>query len=106
MKITPNALWLMHRAAAGGVSTVTGAPLPATLDDCPPGPQATHYAMACFVATLTGDPEAVSIPSKVTPEDAERLRALASERAREYRLVAVKPGLEEPPFDLPPSASE
>lgn len=80
--ITPAALWLAHRAAAGGKSTITGAPLPATLEDCAVGPQETHYAMACFVATAHGDERAVPIPSKVTTERAAELRADAQHRGR------------------------
>lgn len=69
-RISPRALWLAHRAAAGGASTVTGVPLPATLDDCAEGPQATHYAMACFIAEMYEDAGRVLCPSKLSDERA------------------------------------
>ena len=78
--ITPDGLWLVHRAAAGGRSTITGAPLPLTLEACAVGPQETHYAMAVLVAAAHGDERVVPIPSKVTPERAAELRAVAWHR--------------------------
>lgn len=83
--ITPSALWLAHRAAAGGKSTMTGAPLPATLDDCAPGPQETHYAMAVYVATAHGERGVVPVPPKVSPERAEVLRVAAEGMAKGSR---------------------
>lgn len=83
--ITPANLWLMHRAAAGGRSTVTGAPLPETIDDCPVGPQETHYAMAVFIAVAHGDPEMVPVPPKVSPERAAALKAEAQRMGRSVR---------------------
>lgn len=77
-KITASNLWLLHREAAGGASTITGAPLPSTIDDCAAGPQATHYAMACYIAAVHGENLlAVPIPSKVPVERAAELRAIA-----------------------------
>lgn len=80
--ITPASLWLAHRTAAGGKSTVTGAPLPETIEDCFPGPQETHYAMACYIAAVHEDPGVVPIPSKVTTDRAAELKVAAECSAR------------------------
>lgn len=87
--ITPANLWLVHRAAAGGKSTITGAPLPQTIDDCAEGPQATHYAMAVAIAVARGeDAEDVPVPSKVTPDRAAELRANAARMGRSVAGLA------------------
>lgn len=82
VRISPNALWLIHRTAAGGKSTISGAPLPETLEDCAAGPQETHYAMVCAIAAAYGEVDAVPIPSKVTPERAQELREQAQRQGR------------------------
>lgn len=51
LPISPETLWLIHRAALGGKSAITGAELPATLADCPKAVQAAHYAMALGAST-------------------------------------------------------
>ncbi len=55
--ITAQFLWRFHREALGGVSAVTGDPLPEHLEDCRPGVQASHYAMAVGIARVHGAPE-------------------------------------------------
>lgn len=83
LKVTPANLWLAHRAAAGGRSTITGAPLPETIEDCAEGPQSTHYAMACFIAQAHGeDAVQVPVPSKMSAERAEVLRKNAERSGR------------------------
>ena len=75
--ITAEFLWRQHRAALGGKSSVSGAPLPETLDQCPPGAQAAHWGMAAAASRLLGHPEP-PIPAAVTPEEAQRVRASLS----------------------------
>ncbi len=72
MQITADFLWTVHRAVLGGKSSITGAPLPATLADCSPGPQGAHYGLALAVAFATNGamPER---PLGVTPEEGERI---------------------------------
>lgn len=88
MIITPSNLWLAHRAACGGKSTISGAALPETIEDCAVGPQETHYAMACFIAESHGDGGLMPIPSKVTPERAATLREEAQRIGRSVRGLA------------------
>ena len=88
MIITPSNLWLAHRAACGGKSTISGAALPETIEDCAVGPQETHYAMACFIAEAHRDTGDVPIPSKVTPERAATLREEAQRIGRSVRGLA------------------
>lgn len=88
MIITPANLWLAHRAACGGKSTISGAALPETIDDCAVGPQETHYAMACFIAEAHGDSGLMPIPSKVTMARAEILREEAERIGRSVRDLA------------------
>ena len=87
-RITPNALWLAHRTATGGRSTISGAPLPETLDDCPVGPQETHYAMSCFAASLYGDVAVVPIPPKISHERAMSLREEAAKQAQNASVLS------------------
>jgi hypothetical protein len=77
--ITAEQLWDAHRAFAGGRSTITGQPLPATLAACAEGPQGTHYGLACYVQLVRGG-HAEDVP--VPP-------ALSTERALELRRAAV-----------------
>lgn len=88
--LQPHQLWLIHYNAANGHSTVgSRPPLPATLRDCPEGPQGTHYAMACAIAAWHGqDTTQVQIPDKVTPERAKELREQAEKSARQLVGVA------------------
>lgn len=81
-KITAANLWLIHSIALGGKSAVTGADLPATINDCLEGVQASHYAMACAVATAYGDPDVVPVPPKVSEERARSLREQAQRQGR------------------------
>lgn len=80
--VTPEDLWRAHRAALGGKSAVTGAPLPAQLDECPPGVQGSHWGMSLAVAYELGAPEP-SPPAAVSLDEQERIR-----RA----VLAVRPG--------------
>lgn len=77
-KITPDELWRAHRAAAGGKSTITGAPLPASLDDLQVGPTETHYAMCVFAAIVYNDPEPVPVPEKTSSGGLLRASRLTS----------------------------
>lgn len=72
--VTAEKLWAIHRAAAGGVSTISGVVLPERLADCRVGPQETHYAMACLIAVEHGDAGEVPLPPLVTEERAAYLR--------------------------------
>lgn len=47
-------LWQVHRHALGGVSSVSGQPLPEKLADAPEGARRAHYAMARYVAKRLG----------------------------------------------------
>jgi hypothetical protein len=81
-RITPHALWKLHRAAAGGASTITKAALPNVLDECPLGPQETHYFMAVAIAATHDDAGDMPVPRAVRegdPARAEELRRLATE---------------------------
>jgi hypothetical protein len=49
-------LWTVHRDVLGGRSSASGAPLPLTLAESPPGAQAAHHALACFEALRRGEP--------------------------------------------------
>ena len=71
--VTAEFLWRQHRAALAGRSSVSGAPLPETLAECPPGAQAAHWGMALSVCILLGHEEP-PLPPGVTPEEAERVR--------------------------------
>ena len=71
--ITAEFLWRQHRAALGGKSSVSGATLPETLAECPPGAQAAHWGMAVAACRLLGHEEP-PIPAAVSAEDAERVR--------------------------------
>lgn len=75
--VTAEFLWRQHRAALGGHSAITGAPLPETLEQCAPGVQAAHWGMAAAVALLLGT-AAPPIPAAVTPEEAKRVRTSLS----------------------------
>lgn len=57
----------------GSGDPVSGAPLPETLAECPPGAQAAHWGMAAAVSRLLGHDEP-PVPAAVTPEQAERVR--------------------------------
>ena len=70
-------LWRQHRAALGGRSAISGAPLPETLAECAPGVQASHWGMAAAVSRLLGHDEP-ALPVAVTPQEAERVRASLS----------------------------
>lgn len=71
--LTADFLWHVHRAALGGRSSVTGAELPASLDACPPGARAAHYAMALAAARHVDPAAAIPVPAGVSPEEAERV---------------------------------
>jgi hypothetical protein len=92
--LTADFLWSVHRVALGGKSSVTGAELPATLDGCPPGARAAHYAMAMAVAHLMSDPNHtidVPIPAGVSTDEAERVERLVHEHLREMVGVEEQP---------------
>mgnify|MGYP000852492632 FL=1 len=76
-RITAEFLWRQHRAALGGRSAISGAPLPETLAECAPGVQASHWGMAAAVSRLLGHDEP-ALPVAVTPQEAERVRASLS----------------------------
>ena len=84
--LTPAEVWLVHRAALGGFSAITGDPLPETLADCKVGVQEAHYAIAVGAALRAGIAAAeVPLPPLVTAERAEKLAGVARlivERAR------------------------
>lgn len=71
--ITAEFLWRHHREALGGRSSITGQELPATLEQCPPGPQGSHWGMALAVAHALGHAEPPRPPG-VSDEDADRIR--------------------------------
>lgn len=71
--ITAEFLWINHRAALGGKSAISGAPLPEYLHDCNAGVQGSHWGMAAAVSRALGYPEP-PLPAKVTLEDAARIR--------------------------------
>lgn len=75
--VTAEFLWRQHRAALGGRSSVSGAELPKTLAECPPGARAAHWGMALAVSILLGHEEP-PLPEGVTPEEAERVRKSVS----------------------------
>jgi hypothetical protein len=77
--LTADFLWIVHRAALGGKSSVTGAELPASLDGCPPGARAAHYAMALAAARHVDPGAAIPVPAGVTPEEAERIERVVAE---------------------------
>lgn len=84
--ITAEFLWINHRAALGGKSAVSGAPLPEYLSECNAGVQGSHWGMACAVARAlrmsgvdVADPPR---PEKVTDEEAERIQ-----RSLDVKLV-------------------
>ncbi len=70
--ITAEFLWRQHCAALEGRSSVSGAPLPETLAECPPGARAAHWGMAAAVARLLGHDEP-PLPEGMTAEEAERV---------------------------------
>lgn len=71
--ITAEFLWRQHHASLGGRSSVSGAVLPDTLAECPPGAQAAHWGMALAVSLHLGHEEP-PLPPGVTAEEAERVR--------------------------------
>lgn len=71
--ITAETLWLVHHASLGGRSSVSGAPLPATLSACPDGAQAAHWGMALYVAHRMGLEEP-PVPPGVSREKADEVR--------------------------------
>lgn len=71
--VTAEFLWEQHRAVLGGRSSISGAPIPEKLADCPPGPQGAHWGMAVAIADLLGLDEP-PLPPGVTTEEAERIR--------------------------------
>jgi hypothetical protein len=71
--ITAEFLWVNHRAALGGKSAVTGAPLPEFLHECNEGVQGAHWWMAAAVARALGT-EPPPLPHHVTPERAEEIQ--------------------------------
>lgn len=77
--LTADYLWHVHRAALGGRSSVTGAELPTTLADCPPGARAAHFAMALAAARWANPGADLPVPEGVTPEEAERVRQLVAD---------------------------
>lgn len=77
--LTADFLWHIHRAALGGRSSVTGAELPATLDVCPPGARAAHYAMALAAARHIDPAATIPVPAGVSPEEAERVERVVAE---------------------------
>ncbi len=88
-KITPHNLWLIHRLSLNGRSAITGQALPDTIDDCPEGVQASHYAMAVATAAAYGDPDVVPIPGKLTPERAFEVREQAQRQGRSMAGLAT-----------------
>lgn len=77
--LTADYLWHVHRAALGGRSSVTGAELPQTLANCPPGARAAHFAMALAAARWANPDADLPVPDGVTPEEAERVRQLVAD---------------------------
>ncbi len=73
--LTADFFWLVHRAALGGRSSVTGAELPASLDACPPGARAAHYAMALAAARHADPAACIPVPAGVSPVEVERVVA-------------------------------
>jgi hypothetical protein len=76
--LTADFLWHIHRAALGGKSSVTGAPLPETLADVPPGARLAHYAMALAAARHAEPGASVPVPAHLSPEEVERVDLLVS----------------------------
>lgn len=79
MNVTAEKLWLVHRAALGGVSAATGAALPVTLDEVPfPAVKAAHWGMAVVVCRfrLQGDPP---LPAGMTAAEAQTILARLDE---------------------------
>lgn len=77
--LTADFLWHVHRAALGGRSSVTGAELPESLDACPPGARAAHYAMALAAARHADPTAAIPVPAGVSPEEAARIGILVDQ---------------------------
>jgi hypothetical protein len=77
--LTADFLWHIHRAALGGKSSVTGAELPASLDGCPPGARAAHYAMALAAAWHVDRSSAVPVPAGVSPDEATQIEMIVAE---------------------------
>ncbi len=88
--ITPELLWTVHRAVLGGKSSVTGKPIPERLDQCPPGAQGAHYAMA-VAASILGDLEPPTIPPGVSNEEARRIWDVVQTQVQAYRRTPVPP---------------
>jgi len=72
--ITAEDLWLVHSAALGGKSAITGQSLPPSLSVCPSGVKASHYAMALYAAIATGAEEP-PVPPGLSAEQAESVAA-------------------------------
>lgn len=77
--LTADFLWTIHRAALGGRSSVTGAELPASLAETPPGARAAHYAMALAAARHVDPAASIPMPEGVSPEEAVRIAILVDE---------------------------
>lgn len=86
--LTAADLWHVHRAALGGVSSVTGAPLPPLLAECPPGAQGAHYALAVAVA-MAASLRLPPLPPGVTPTEAQRLRDVVRASLSELGVVVL-----------------
>lgn len=52
--VTADQCWALHRQVLGGVSSVTGAPLPESITACPAGAQKAHFAFAVLVNLAAG----------------------------------------------------
>ena len=52
--VTADQCWALHRQVLGGVSSVTGAPLPESITACPAGAQKAHFAFAVLVNLPAG----------------------------------------------------
>lgn len=77
--LTAEDLWLVHRAALGGKSAITGQALPPSLSVCPAGVKASHYAMALYAAIATGNeepPVPLGLPADQAESVAAKVRAM------------------------------
>jgi hypothetical protein len=77
--LTADFLWVVHRAALGGKSSVTGAELPQTLAAAPPGARAAHYAMALAAAWHVDPTAKIPVPAGVSPDDATLAEMVVAE---------------------------
>ena len=70
--ITAEDCWELHRLVLGGVSSVTGAPLPESIASCPLGAQKAHFAFA-VLANLAAGRELPAAPAGIDEAEVKRI---------------------------------